>query len=332
MLFASEFPIYGRFGYGPATTTATWTVHVRTTGFVPGPRGGRHGSSSRRRPRRRSRRRRTVYEAWRVRQPGEIWRRPITWHDDFGLSADVWGNRWKGFVALHRDASGTVDGYVRYHAEEKWADRQPQTKLIVDDLHGLTDAVEPALWRFRLELDWVTTIRAERRPSRSGCHGSSRTSGRHCRRRRRRRAVGEAARRPGRARGAARTSDPARSCSSSMRSGRLGRRGRPVKRRVRVALDASPDGARAVPTDRSPDLTIASGALGAAYLGGTRLSRAALSRLRRAPGRGAGGGRRAVRDARRAVVLLVLLGIAAASRADIDARTPSPSARRYHPH
>ena len=52
--------------------------------------------------------------------------------------------------------------------------------------------------------------------------------------------------------------------------------GEPVTRRTRVALDASPDGARATETDRSPDLTIASGALGAAYLGGTRLSRAVL--------------------------------------------------------
>ena len=47
--------------------------------------------------------------------------------------------------------------------------------------------------------------------------------------------------------------------------------------RVRVALDAAPDGARAVPTDRSPDLTIDAAALGAASLGGTRLRNAALA-------------------------------------------------------
>jgi hypothetical protein len=52
--------------------------------------------------------------------------------------------------------------------------------------------------------------------------------------------------------------------------------GNPVTRRVRVALEVSPEGARAVETDQPPDLTIASDALGAAYLGGTRLSRAVL--------------------------------------------------------
>jgi hypothetical protein len=38
-----------------------------------------------------------------------------------------------------------------------------------------------------------------------------------------------------------------------------------------VALDASSDGATAVATDELPDLTVPVAALGAAYLGGTRL-------------------------------------------------------------
>jgi hypothetical protein len=40
---------------------------------------------------------------------------------------------------------------------------------------------------------------------------------------------------------------------------------------VRVALDASPDGATCRPTRRSPDLTLPVAAIGAVYLGGTRL-------------------------------------------------------------
>jgi GNAT superfamily N-acetyltransferase len=35
ILYASEYAIYGRFGYGPATTTATWTLDARATGFHP---------------------------------------------------------------------------------------------------------------------------------------------------------------------------------------------------------------------------------------------------------------------------------------------------------
>src|SRR5439155_157325 len=47
--------------------------------------------------------------------------------------------------------------------------------------------------------------------------------------------------------------------------------------RTRVALDAGPDGATCGVTRRSPDLTLHVAALGAAYLGGTRLRDAVLS-------------------------------------------------------
>jgi len=47
-------------------------------------------------------------------------------------------------------------------------------------------------------------------------------------------------------------------------------------RRSRLHLDAGPDGARAVETDRNPDLTLDVAAVGAAYLGGTRLADAVL--------------------------------------------------------
>ena len=274
MLFASEFPIYGRFGYGPATTSAAWNVQVRTTRFVDGPADPGHvemASASDET----IELARTIYEQWRLRQPGEIWRRPVTWQDDFGLSADIWGNKWKGFVALHRDATGAVDGYARYHAEEKWADRQPQMKLVVDDLHGLTEAAELALWQFLFSVDLVATIRAERRSLAERLPWLL-TNQR-----------------------AALPDDvgdglwvklldvpAALEARRYERSGSLvlevidgdgaDAAGAPIQRRVRVALDVSPDGARAVTTDRSPDLTVQAGALGAAYLGGTRLARAAL--------------------------------------------------------
>jgi predicted acetyltransferase len=48
--------------------------------------------------------------------------------------------------------------------------------------------------------------------------------------------------------------------------------------RVRVELDASPDGASCRPTDRLPDLTLDVAALGAAYLGGTALRDAVLEK------------------------------------------------------
>jgi GNAT superfamily N-acetyltransferase len=111
ILYASEYAIYGRFGYGPATTTATWTLDAKATRFHSSPGSGglldiippdADGEATAR----------AVFDAWRVRQPGEIWRRPITWLADFGRSGSAWGPAWKGFVVVHRDDDGTMDGYA----------------------------------------------------------------------------------------------------------------------------------------------------------------------------------------------------------------------------
>ncbi|HEX5824450.1 MAG TPA: GNAT family N-acetyltransferase, partial [Candidatus Limnocylindrales bacterium] len=150
MLYASEYPIYARFGYGPATTATTWTLDAKATGFgtsvaagsielVPTDETGEAMA-------------RDVFEAWRVRQPGEIWRRPITWLADFGRGGTGWGPPWKGFVVVHRDARGTVDGYARYHVEEKWEQRMPRSALLVDDLHALTDEAYAGLWQFLVSM------------------------------------------------------------------------------------------------------------------------------------------------------------------------------------
>ena len=281
MLFASEFPIYGRFGYGPATMTAAWNVDVGATRLLADADGDVDPDAGRielvRADDETLELARDAYDRWRIRQPGEIWRRPITWRDDFGLADDVWGNRWKGFLVLHRDGAGTVDGFARYHAEEKWVDRQPQNKLIIDDLHGVTDAAELALWRYLFAVDLVTSIRADRRspaerlPWLLTNHRAAVPD-----------TIGDglwvklldvpAALE-------ARTYERSGSVVLELVDvdGADANRDR-IERRIRVALDATPDGAAATLTDRSPDLTVHAGALGAAYLGGTRLSRAALAR------------------------------------------------------
>src|SRR3954454_1681544 len=162
MLYAAEYPIYGRFGYGPATRTSTWTVQLGNTAFVEtAPDAGTielvaADESSREIAK-------AVYNAARCRRAGEIWRRDITWLDDFGMSGDVWGSKWKGFVAVHRGPAGDPDGYVRYHAESLWEDRQPRYKVIFDDLHALSAVTEQVLWRFAASIEVAATPRAEQR-------------------------------------------------------------------------------------------------------------------------------------------------------------------------
>jgi predicted acetyltransferase len=276
ILYASEYPIYGRFGYGPATTTATWTLDadralfhgtIPDTGSVellPPDGAGRDTAKA-------------VFEAWRVQQPGELWRRPITWQTDFGTGGGAWGPPWKGFLAVHRDDAGAVDGYVRYHVEGKWTDRQPRSKAIVDDLHALTDDAYAALWRFLAAMDWVVTVEAPaRRADERLCWllVNARAA-----------SVSEVGDGmwlklldvPG-ALAARAYERPAKLTLEVLvrDGGTSGSDGQ--GERVRVALDAGPHGVSARSTDALPDLTLDGAALGAAYLGGTRLRDAVLAR------------------------------------------------------
>src|SRR3954452_789998 len=158
LLYASEFEIYGRFGYGPATRHGTWTVTTTRTTLVPGEDAGsielvtadatvRDAVID-------------LYDRWRVTQPGEIRRRPFTWDYRLGLAEEAWDGRWKGWIALHRDEGGALDGFLRYSADAKWEAQLPSNQLVVRDLFGLDERAERPLWAHLLSVDLVATVRA----------------------------------------------------------------------------------------------------------------------------------------------------------------------------
>jgi predicted acetyltransferase len=266
ILWAAEYPIYGRLGYGPATRSATWTIDALATAFHGAPSGAVELVPAT--PETRDALR-DVFDAVRVRRPGGVGRRGYHWDIDLGLRASVWDRTWKGFVALHRDDSGRVDGYARYHVEEKWERRQPRHLLAVDDLQALTDAVEADLWRFLCSVDLVATVRA---PGRSpsdrlpwlltnarAAEPSEVGDGIWVRLLDVRRAL------------EARTYEREGSIVLEVVDGEAD------GGRTRLALEANPFDARVTATDRSADLTLDAAALGAAYLGGTRLRDAVVA-------------------------------------------------------
>lgn len=266
LLWASEWPIYGRFGYGAACRDATWTLDAHHTSFHAEPNGAveiaRLDEAARDQIK-------AVYEAWRQRQAGEIRRRGWVWDFDIGLLESAWDGRWKGFLALHRDAAGTVDGFVRYKNEGKWEQRQPRNVLTVEELHALNDEAYNALWRFLADIDWVATIKAERRSPAERLPWIL-TNAR-----------------------AAILSDIGESIWVRLFDVRQALEARSYEREAsvvlevidgeaaarptRLALDVGPAGATARPTKKSPDLTLDVSALAAAYLGGTRLRDAVIA-------------------------------------------------------
>jgi predicted acetyltransferase len=266
LLYASEYPIYGRFGYGPASPIATWTLDASQATFDGQPTG--RVEVAKVEPSTRDAMR-EIFEQWRVRQPGELRRRDHTWDYDLGLQPTAWGPDWKGFVAVHRDESGAPDGYARSRGEEKWEQRQPRAILHLDELHGLTEDAVAGLWRFLASIDWVATIKAERRspndrlPWRlTNARAASVAE------------VGDGL--------WVRLLDLPRALEARTYAGDTTvvlevRDPGVAQGRQRVELEAGREGATCRATDRSPDLTVDIAALGAAYLGGSRLRDAVLA-------------------------------------------------------
>jgi predicted acetyltransferase len=262
ILIASEWPIYGRFGYGPATWRGKWSIRTRAVRFKREPTGSIELVTAKAAreliP--------AIYRRYQAAQVGEISRTDFRWDVDLGIVTAPGRPAWKGVVAIHRDEAGTPDGYAMYHGEEKWEEGIPDNVLALDELHGVDEAAELNLWQFLCSLDLVATIKADPRRSREllmwhvvdaravrlreiveflwvrlydvpaslGGRTYERTD----------RLVIEIVDRLGETRGPA--------------GGRF-------------ELDASPDGATCRPSRRAADLTIEVRALGAAYLGGTRL-------------------------------------------------------------
>lgn len=282
LLYAAEYPIYGRFGYGPACRMATWTFETKKS-TLSVPRADR-GSVELETP---SREIATeaiqVHDAWRRRQAGEIKRRDYFWDYDLALRPSPWGDPWKGFLAVHRDADGHVDGFVRYSGEDKWERFMPQGVVTIDDLCALTDEAYDALWAYLAGLDIATTVKAPRRrlnerlswllANARAAQVTELTDGMWVKLLDVPRAL------------AARTYER----EGTMVIEVVDEHGTDREVRTRVALVAGPDGATCTPTTRNPDLTVDAAALGAAYLGGMSLGDAVVAAGRRGADEGRAG-------------------------------------------
>ncbi len=264
-LYASEYPIYGRFGYGLATRQATLTLSTRQTGFHGDPLAddaiefGVPTEADRDAVR-------SVFDAWRRRQPGELQRRDHTWDFDLGLRPSGWGDDWKGFIAIHRDADGQPDGYARYSVDGRWSDDQPSNIIKLDELHALSEPVTLDLWRFLASTDWVTSVVAERRSPTDRLRWALRNA----------RALAYSGLHDALW---VRLLDVPRALAARSYDG-VGRMVVDVlddEDRARVALEVGPGGAACTTTDARPDVTVGIAALGAAYLGGSLLRDAALA-------------------------------------------------------
>ncbi|WLW54019.1 GNAT family N-acetyltransferase [Streptomyces sp. YU58] len=159
-LIAAEYPIYGRYGFGPATWMTEWAIDVPRTGLDrrrPTPDdGGRidlvDGEDVRKLGP-------DLHEKVRRAQPGAVSRDEMWWKLNTGVVR--YDPTWtEPFYAVYRSADGEIQGLVAYKADDNWHDKQPHNTATVHWLIASTPAAERALWHYLCSIDWITQVKS----------------------------------------------------------------------------------------------------------------------------------------------------------------------------
>lgn len=160
VLIASEYPIYGRFGYGPAVQATAWELDKGKATFTYGGAGTvelvDNDTLRKEAP--------SIFDRVRASRPGMIARNDLQWDHLTDLRRPPEEKPWKGFRVLCRDEDGVPQGWASWTVKDKWEDMRPQSVAHVDDLCAATPAAEARLWRFLSELDLIVSLRAGDRP------------------------------------------------------------------------------------------------------------------------------------------------------------------------
>jgi len=156
ILIASEYPIYGRFGYGAAIEAASYAVDSVNAHFRQASVGDVEtvdaATMRQEAP--------AVYEGYRASQPGAI-ERSERWWDRVLRQVDVPGEKPpKSYYALYHSPRGEVEGYLCYRATPNWDNMRPQGKLVVEDLCVVSSAAYQRLWQYCCDVDLMTSIEA----------------------------------------------------------------------------------------------------------------------------------------------------------------------------
>lgn len=258
VLIASEYPIYGRFGYGPAVETTSWELTTSKARLAYGGSGSvafvTNEEFRAEAP--------AIFDRVRRTRPGMIDRSDLVWDMTADVRRPPEEKPRVGFRVLCRDDDGVAQGYASYTIKDDWQNLVSHSTADVGNLLATGPAVHARLVRFLSELDLITKLTFSDRPADElmphlleNARGAQVTH-----------------------RGDflwARLLDVPRALEARTYTA-TGRVVLEVRDDLglaagRFVLDASPDGATCTPTDEAAQVTLPVRTLGAAYLGGYRL-------------------------------------------------------------
>lgn len=160
ILYPAEYPIYGRFGFGPATHQATLTLERAAARFS----GAAEGTLELVDPQRMLEIAPPLFERFRRERPGQIDRSWSPWDARLGVRRAPWSApEQPPRCVVYTSPSGAQQGYLLYHVESATDGGLATRTLHVSELVSLSPDAYLGLWRYCTEVDLITRV-AGRRP------------------------------------------------------------------------------------------------------------------------------------------------------------------------
>jgi predicted acetyltransferase len=157
-LYSAEYPIYGRYGFGPATTSANWHLDARAAAFVrelPGDIEVVDAAAA-------FDEIAALYDRVRALTPGAVNRTRAMWERKLDLVPREGESVPKNILqALCRDETGAAVGFVRYKfRDDRWTHERPDNVVEALDLFAINVEYEARLWKYLADHDWVSEVTA----------------------------------------------------------------------------------------------------------------------------------------------------------------------------
>ncbi len=153
-LWASEETIYGRFGYGLAAWAGELKVPHEWDAFAePHELGGKTRFVT---PDEARELFPPIYEAVRRERPGMTSRNETWWEDRQLRLPEYEADAPRRFVVLELD--GDPLGYAIYRTHFSFEGGLPASRLVVREALGATPQAMAAIWRFLLDVDWMSVV------------------------------------------------------------------------------------------------------------------------------------------------------------------------------
>ena len=154
LLVAAEWPIYGRFGYGPATWWADWRADTDLVRFLDAPVGTVELVDAEELVPLQTQ----IVARQQALRPGSIERPDFLVRIRAGADV-IPGDDSKPKVRIvHFDAEGVPDAFALYEPKDKWTGMRPENGIEVHDAVAVDAVARRELWRYLTDVDLVAEV------------------------------------------------------------------------------------------------------------------------------------------------------------------------------